>query len=550
MLRGEIVVGEFVFLAVLRHYEDLVDGPARGLVFSPAHAWHCINYIESTFFHIKGALAGQCLRLDPWQLFFTAVLIGWRRAGSGLRRFRVGYEEVARKNGKSTWKAGLADYLFLMDREIGPEVYTIATTREQAMSVFKPALDNYKRRHRRSKKFAKVVRIYDGTNQERIAVGSGVFKPLPANAESLDGLNPSVCVVDELHAHPTREVWDVMESAFGARLQPLLIAITTAGYILDGICTEIRGYLVAILRGQKTDDAFFGFIFTLDVGDDPFDPKVWIKSNPSLGSAKTRDYMVAQSTKARELPSAKANFLTKDLNVWVSSALTWFDVNVWDEGGEEFDPRQLRGRRCFASLDLASTTDITALVLVFPPMDDDDEWFVIAHCFVPRAKVDGQSRSDMAPYAKWEREGWLTVTEGDVLDFNVVREAVIEARDTYELVECGFDVWNATHLANELIEEDVPMVQVPQSVAGLSPGAKLLERLVYGKKWRHGGNPVYRWCAQNVALYIDGNENIKPDKKRSSGRIDPIVATCGALSRALLHESPNDPYAERGLRSL
>ncbi|QNB11571.1 terminase large subunit [Paraburkholderia tropica] len=551
MLRGEVVVGEFVFLAVLRHYEDLVDGPARGLLFSPAHAWHCINWIESQFLHIKGAKAGTPLVLDPWQRFWTAVLFGWRRAATMRRRFRTGYEEVARKNGKSTWKAGIADYLFLMDGEIGPEVYTIATTREQAMSVFKPALDNYKRRVRRSRKFAKSVKVYDGTNQERIALGSGIFKPLPANADSLDGLNPHVCIVDELHAHPTREVWDVMESALGARLQPLISAITTAGYILDGICTEIRAYLALILKGKKVDDSFFGYIYTLDPKDDPLNPDVWIKANPSLGSAKTSEYMVAQAAKAAELPSAKANFLTKDLNVWVNSALSWFDIAVWDRGGAPFVVRRLAGRKCYGGLDLASTQDLCAFVLVFPPPDFDGdtveaqdeggEWYVVARIFAPQSKVDEQSKSDAAPYAKWAAEEWLTVTEGAVADYGAVRDAIVEACDVFDVQDIAFDPWNATHVVSELLERGVPMVQLAQNMAGLSPGAKLLERLVYSGALRHGGNPVLRWCASNVTLLIDTNENIRPNKKTSNGRIDPIVATCMALTRALTHEPDPEP---------
>lgn len=493
MLRGEIVVGEFVFLAVKRHYVDLLDGPARGIVFSAGHAHHVIDYIERQFLHIKGALAGRALVLDPWQRFWTAVLYGWRRGDSWLRRFRTGYEEVARKNGKSTWKAGQGDYLFLMDGEQGAEVYTIATTREQAMSVFKPALDNYRRRCRRSKRLARSIKVYDGTNQERIVIGSSVFKPLPANAESLDGLNPSVCMVDELHAHKTREVWDVMESALGARLQPLISAITTAGYILDGICTEIRGYLVMILRGDKIDDSFFGYIYTLDDDDDPFDPAVWIKANPSLGSAKTFDYMHAQAAKAAELPSAKANFLTKDLNVWVNGALSWFDIAVWDACGAPFDRKSLAGRKCFGGLDLASTQDLCAFVLTFPPYADDGEidpageWFYVFFIFAPEAKVNTQEASDAAPYKKWAEQGWLIVTPGAVTDYTVIRDTIKAACKLFDVQDIAFDPWNATQIVNELLEDEIPMVQVAQNMAGLSPGAKQLERLVYGGRMRHGG---------------------------------------------------------------
>ncbi|MGI4856747.1 MAG: terminase large subunit [Janthinobacterium lividum] len=526
---------------MLRHYEDLVDGAARGIVFSAAHAWHCIDYIQTQFLHIKGSLARTPLILDPWQLFWTANLLGWRNAETGLRRYRTTYEEVARKNGKSTWKAAIADYLFLMDQEPGPEVYTIATTREQAMSVFRPALDNYRRRIKRSKRLARYVKVFEGKNQEQITIGAGVFKPLPANAESLDGLNPSVCVVDELHAHPSREVWDVMESALGSRSQPLISAITTAGYILDGICTEIRAYLVLILKGKKRDDSFFGYIYTLDADDDKFDDTLWIKANPSLGSAKTMEYMRSVARKAADLPSARANFMTKDLNVWVNSALTWFPPEVWDKGGGPLDPRMLAGCECYGGLDMSSTTDITAFVLLFPPDETRSFWCLLAWCFVPRAKIEQESASDAAPYRRWEEEGWLTVTEGAVVDYAVVKDRVVDANRTYALRETAFDSWNTMQLASELIDLDVTMVQVPQTTSGMSGGAKLLERIVYGKNLRHGGNPVVAWCAGNVALYIDPNENIKPNKKTSTGRIDPIVAACMAATRAQLAARETEP---------
>lgn len=538
-------------LAVERHYRDLQEAHKRGYVFSPAHAWHVIHYVQGWFVHIKGPLARTPILLDPWQLFWTAVLFGWRRQSDGLRRFRTGYEEVARKNGKSTWWGPLGSYLWMMDGEPGAEVYTIATTREQAMSVFKPAFDNLKRLCRRSPRLAKSVRIYDGANQEKMVLGESVYKPLPANADSLDGLNPYACLVDELHAHKTREVWDVMESALGARAQPLINAITTAGFILDGICVEIRTYLVKVLRGEVQDDRFFGVIYTLDEGDDPFDPAVWPKANPALGSAKTIDYMQAQATKAKALPSARANFMTKDLNVFVGDALSWFDMTVWDKGGKKFDPDMLKGRRCFGGLDLASTRDITAFVLLFPPADGDEEgdWYVLVWCWVPEAKLQGDQDAG-SDYRTWAKKGWLTVTEGDVTDYDPVKAVIEQAVQDYDVQEIAFDTWNSTHLANQLLENDVPMVKLPQNFGGLSPGAKHIERLVYSKRLRHAANPVLRWCAGNVTLLIDSNENIKPDKKRSQGRIDPIVAMCMAATRAMVHLDQTSIYEETGLRTL
>lgn len=556
MLRGEIVVGQLTMLSVERHYRDLQTAHKRGFYFSPAHAWHCIDFVQGWFVHTTGPLGGKPIVLDGWQLFWTANLIGWREIGSNLRRFRTGYEEVARKNGKSTWMAPIGTYLWMMDGESGAQVYTIATTRAQAMPVFKPAFANVKRWVRKSPRLAKSIKIFEGANQEKMVLfgefGESVYEPLAANAESLDGKNPSVVLVDELHAHKTREVWEVMKSALGARLHPLINAITTAGFILDGICVEIRTYLVKVLRGEVIDDRMFGVIYTIDEGDDPYNPDTWVKANPSLGSAKTYTYMQEQASQAKVLPSARAGFLTKDLNVFVGDALSWFDMTVWDKGGKKFDRDMLKGRTCYGGLDLASTRDITAFVLLFPPPDGDEDgdWYVLAWCWVPEAKLKADASAQGgekakvdagADYKTWSKKGWLTVTEGDVTDYGPVRKTILQAMEDYDVQEIAFDTWNSTHIANELLEKDAPMVKLPQNFGGLSPGAKHIERLVYSKRLRHAANPLLRWCAGNVTLLIDSNENIKPDKKRSQGRIDPVVAMCMAATRAMVHlDSEND----------
>jgi phage terminase large subunit-like protein len=538
VLRGDILSCRFVYLAVKRHYEDLIHGPARGLEFVPAHGWHIISYIEKFFVHIKGPLAGKPILLDPWQKFWTAVLYGWRRSSDGGRRFNRGYEEVARKNGKSTWKGPQGAYLFSMDGEIGAEVYAVATTRAQAMTVFKPAFDNIKRWVRRSPGIAKSFKIHGGLNQEKIELDTSVFAPLPANAENLDGLNPSAILFDELHAQRHRDVWDVMESALGARMQPLLSAITTAGFILDGICTEIRSYLISVLEGKRVDDAFFGYVYTLDPDDDPFDEPTWYKANPGLGKSKTLEYMRGMARKAAALPGARANFLTKDLNIWCNSADGWFDISVWDKGGKKFDPEKLKGRRCFGGLDLGSTRDLTAYALVFPPDEDDGEWHVLVWFWCPEEKIASEEHDDAAPYTAWEEAGWITGTEGNVTDYNPVRQRILQSMAEYQVAEIGFDRWNALQLANELMDLDVPLVEVPQNTGGMHPGSKRLEELVYGLNLKHGGNPVLRWCAMNTALLFDSNGNFRPDKKKSNatGRIDGIVATVMALSRAASYE--------------
>jgi phage terminase large subunit-like protein len=542
VLRGDILTGRIVYLAVLRHYVDLQKAGARGLVFNPAYSWHIINYIEKFFSHIKGPLAGTPILLDPWQKFWTAVLYGWRRVDDDGRRFNRAYEEVARKNGKSTWKGPQGAYLFSMDGEIGAEVYAVATTRAQAMTVFKPAFDNIKRWVRRSKGAARSFKVHSGLNQERVELDTSVFAPLPANAENLDGLNPSAILFDELHAQRHRDVWDVMETALGARKQPLLSAITTAGFILDGICTEVRAYLISVLEGKRIDDDIFGYVYTLDEGDDPFLERNWYKSNPGLGKSKTLAYMRGMARKAAALPGARANFLTKDLNIWCNSADGWFDLAVWDKGGKKFDPKKLLGRRCFGGLDLASTRDLTAYVLYFPPEQPGEDWHVLAWFWCPQEKIDSQEHDDGAPYKKWQEEGWLIGTPGNVTDYAYVRERILRSLKEFDVQEVGFDRWNALQLANELLEAGVPLVEVPQNTGGMHPGSKKLEELVYGLLLQHGGNPVLRSCAANTALLFDSNGNFRPDKKRSNanGRIDGIVASSMALSRAASYEEEWD----------
>ncbi len=528
----------------MRHYRDLQTGHERGLIFSPEHGQHVIDHIEQHYLHIKGPLANQPLLLDPWQKFWTAVLYGWLTT-DGLRRFRRAYERVARKNGKSTWKGPQAGYMCFMDGEVGAEVYAVATTREQAMTVFNPVFENVKRWVKKSKLLAKSFRVFNGLNQERINVGLNLLKPLAANADSQDGFNPSAIFYDELHAQKSREQWDVLETALGARQQPLMTAITTAGFILDGICMEIEEYLISLLEGHREDDAFFGYIYTLDEGDDIWDERNWVKANPGLGSSKFLSYMRDMAKKARALPSALANFKTKDLNIWCNSADGWIDMDIWDKGKPKFSIELLAGHACFGGIDLSSNLDLTAFSLVFPPVSPDGMWYIVVRTWCPRLKVDNEA-DDRAPYKRAEAEGWLEVTDGEVTDYKAIRAAVIEASQKYNLQMVGFDRWNATEVVSDLIEAGINMLEIPQNTQGMYPGSKLLEELVYSKKLRHGGNTILRYCANNVALLYDSNGNFRPDKKnaKNKGRIDSMVATVIALSTYKL--MPGSDEVEQG----
>lgn len=530
MLEGRIVVCEATYLAVWRHYDDLQKAPKRGLNFSPAHARHCIEFFPQFLVHIEGPLGSQPFHLDGWQMFFTALLVGWRNA-DGTRRFRTGYIEVARKNGKSTWMAGLGLYFTRFDREPGANVHSVATKQEQALEIFDPASLMVKR----SRMLSAVLRVFDSRKRITSVDGSCIFSPLSSDANTLDGLNPSIVLVDELHAHKTRQVWDVMRSAMGARRHPLMLAVTTAGFIPYGICTEQRAYLLRILKGEVEDDTYFGVIFTLDEGDDWRKEENWGKANPSLGTAKSLAYLRSEAKAAAEVPSQLNNFLTKELNVWCNQAEAWFDIVVWDKGKKPFDPASLAGRECYGGIDLASTTDLAAFVLVFPPVEGDPTWYVLPWIFCPAENIELRARRDKVLYPSWVQSGHLIATPGNVTDYEAIRQTIHLAREKYDIREIGFDSWNATHLTNQLQEDGLLMVKMMQNFGNLSAPSKRLEELVFSGKIRHGGHPVLRWCAGNVTLLRDSNGNYRPDKGKSTERIDPIVATIMAIGRAIAY---------------
>jgi phage terminase large subunit-like protein len=244
--------------------------------------------------------------------------------------------------------------------------------------------------------------------------------------------------------------------------------------------------------------------------------------------------MRGMARKAAALPGAMVNFLTKDLNIWCNSVEGWFDINVWDKGGKKFDPAMLNGRRCYGGLDLGSTRDLTALSLVFPPEKEGEDWYVLVWFWCPQEKIDSQEHDDAAPYKRWQAQKWITGTSGNVTDYDQVKLQILQVMKQFYVIEIGFDRWNALQLANELLDLGVPLVEIPQNTGGMYPGSKKLEELVYGKQFQHGGNPVLRWCALNTALLFDTNGNFRPNKKKSNdnGRIDGIVATVMALSRA------------------
>ena len=537
VISGEQVACKWLRLAVDRHSHDLATGAEQGLWFDKEAGTHVVDFFQFLK-HSKGEWAGQTVTLEPWQMFALWVLFGWKRA-DGLRRFRTAYMEVARKNGKSTLASGVGLYLLDADGEPGAEVYSAATKRAQAQITHAEATRMVKASpflRRRIRAFRDNLHIPDTAAK---------FEPLGRDADSMDGLNIHGAIIDEVHAHKTRDVWDVLETATGSRRQPLLFGITTAGFDRQSLCWDLHEYTEKVLQGVIRDDTFFGLIFSIDEGDDWQSPGVWAKANPNIGVSVKPDDLERKADKAKEMPSALNSFLRLHLNVWTQSETKWLDLEHWRACGGAVDTEGLRGRSCYGGLDLSSTTDISALVLVFPPLADEDPYQVLCRFWIPEDNMRLRSKRDRVPYDVWTRQGLIATTPGNVIDYDFIVAEVDELAQKYDIAEIAFDRWGATRIYQKLEDARMTMVQFGQGFASMSPPMKELEKIVLSGQLAHGGNQVLTWMADNLVAREDPAGNIKPDKEKSVERIDGMVALIMGLDRAIRHET--SVYAERGL---
>ncbi len=524
-----MTIGRYARLAVERHYRDLSQQVVKGLEWRPWRAEHVLRFFPQFCRHFEGRWAGNPVELAPWQAFWLAVEFGWFRT-DGKRRFRTWYEEVARKNGKSTKLAGLGLYLFAADKEPGAQVYTAATKLEQAKITHAAAEMMV------AKSPALRMLVHNHKNKLFIPGTANKFVPLGSDAKTQDGLNVHGAIIDELHAHPTRALWDVIDSGRGTRDHSVMHAITTAGFNQEGsICLEQRNYLIQILEGHVQDDSYGGVVYTLDDGDDWFDEANWAKANPNLDVSLSLIELQTQALKARNVPAALANFLTKRLNVWTQVLESWLSLDAWDKGAEPVDEAELSGRPCFGGLDLASKTDIAAWVLVFPPQSPGERWKVLCRFFVPEDNMEVRDQKDRVQYTAWARQGFIIPTPGNRIEQEVIRLQIIDDAARFDLKAVGYDEWNADRMAGELMEAGIDMVPISQNFQSLSEPSKELEAMVLSGQLAHGGQPVLRWMAGNVVVLKDTNDNYRPNKKRSRERIDGIVALVMALNRALFH---------------
>ncbi|NNF65977.1 MAG: terminase large subunit, partial [Gammaproteobacteria bacterium] len=483
--------------------------------------------------HSKGEWAGQVFNLEPWQQFILWCLFGWVRE-DGTRRYRVAYIELPRKNGKTTLSAGVGLYLFMADNEPGAEVYSAATKRDQARICHSEAV----RMVKASSHLAAMIGVF--RDNLHIVDTACKFEPLGADADSMDGLNIHASVVDELHAHKTRKMWDVIDTATGSRRQPMIFAITTAGSHGETICWEQHEYTLNVLDGIFEDDSHFGFVAHLDKDADWTDPKEWAKANPNYGISVKVDDLARKCEKAKRVPSYQNSFMRLHLNVWTQQESRWLMMDDWDECPAKSNSNLLRGRECYVGLDLANTIDVAAACLLFPPEEKDGVWRSLLRFWIPEQRILEKVQRDRVPYDAWVRDGWVQATEGNVIDYDFIREDLNQLADEFEFKEIGADPWNATQITTQLAGDGHTVVPVRQGYFSLSSPTKYMEGLVVSHKFDHGGNPVLRWMASNVAVMSDPAGNIKPAKDKSGEKIDGIAATVIALARALVHEGDQD----------
>lgn len=544
---GEIPACNWTRYAVQRQLDDLAREQSDDWpwVFDPVRAVRPCEFIE-LLPHIKGkwARAGMLISLEAWQSFVVSTIFGWVHRDTGLRRFRDVYLEIPRKNAKSTLSSGIALYMLTADGEQGAEVYSAATTKDQARIVF----DVAKSMADRSPEMRTWLGLAIMQHQLTVASTSSVFKPLAAEGSTQDGLNVHLGVIDELHAHKRRDLYDVIDTARGAREQPLLLVITTAGTDLSGICYERRTYLTKVLSGVVQDHNTFGIIYSIDEGDDPFVESSWAKANPNWLVSVLREDMEAASRKAVNSESSRNNFFTKRLNVWVNGESAWMDMVAWAKCS---DPTlhlpDFAGEKCWMGLDLAEKKDFAALALVFQRealwevepgvYEPRMTWHVCIRLYLNELAVQ---ESGNAHLSGWARAGYVQVTDGDITDFDVLADDMRSYCQMFDVQEIAFDPALSMYFASKLLKEGLPLVEITQRAMFFTPPLIQVENLVHEKKLKFDGNPVMTWMVSNLVVKVSKfNELRSPTKERPENKIDGPMAMLMALGRALA-QVPND----------
>ncbi len=516
----------------------------KSSVYDKSTADYAVAFIENLC-HTKGTWAGKPFELIDWQEQIIRDLFGTLKP-NGYRQFNTAYIEIPKKQGKSELAAAVALLLTCGDGEERAEVYGCAADRQQAAIVFDVAADMV----RMCPALSKRVKILASQKRLIYTPTNSFYQVLSAEAYSKHGFNIHGVVFDELHTQPNRKLFDVMTKGSGdARMQPLYFLITTAGTDTHSICYETHQKAKDIIEGRKIDPTFYPVIYGADESDDWTDPKVWKKANPSLDITVGIDKVKAACESAKQNPGEENAFRQLRLNQWVKQAVRWMPMEKWDKCAFAVDEDELEGRVCYGGLDLSSTTDITAFVLVFPPLDEEDKYVILPYFWIPEDNLTLRVNRDHVPYDVWERQGYLQTTEGNVVHYGFIEQFIERLGERFNIREIAFDRWGAVQMVQNLEGMGFTVVPFGQGFKDMSPPTKELMKLVLEQKIAHGGHPVLRWNMDNIYIRTDPAGNIKADKEKSTEKIDGAVATIMALDRAIRcgNDHGASVYDERGL---
>jgi len=517
---------------------------AKGSYYDKDAADYAVNFIECLS-HTKGKWSGKPFELIDWQEQIIRDIFGTLKP-NGYRQFNTAYIEIPKKMGKSELAAAVALLLCCGDGEERAEVYGCAADRQQASIVFEVAADMV----RMSPALSKRVKILSATKRIVFQPTNSFYQVLSAEAYSKHGFNIHGVVFDELHTQPNRKLFDVMTKGSGdARTQPLYFLITTAGSDTKSICYETHQKAKDLLEGRKVDPTFYPVIYGADESDDWTDPKVWKKANPSLGITVGIDKVKAACESAKQNPAEENTFRQLRLNQWVKQAVRWMPMDKWDKCAFAVNEEDLLGRVCYGGLDLSSSIDITAFVLVFPPEDEDDKYVVLPYFWLPEETLNLRVNRDHVPYDVWEKQEHLKTTEGNVVHYGFIEKFIESLGEKYNIREIAFDRWGAVQMVQNLEGMGFTVVPFGQGFKDMSPPTKELMKLTLEEKVAHGGHPVLRWMMDNIFIRTDPAGNIKPDKEKSTEKIDGAVATIMALDRAIRcgNDTSASVYDGRGL---
>lgn len=554
---GRIVACKWVKLACKRHLDDLVRAKKGWAYAFDEQKAHRACYFIEQLPHTKGdwAARGQTIKLEPWQVFIIAVLFGWVKVVSRKRRFSLAYIAVPRKNGKSILAGGIGNYMFAADGEFGAEVYSGATTEKQAWEVFRPALQMVER----TPELAEAFGIEPRAKTMIIEANGSRFEPVIGKPG--DGASPHCGIVDEYHEHDDDTLFDTFQTGMGARKQPLLLVITTAGDNLAGPCKSLQGDAEQVLMGSREREELFAVVYTIDAGDDWTSQEALLKANPNYDVSVFGEFLQTQQQSAISDARKQAVFQTKHLNVWVGANSAYFNIQKWNElADRSLNPEEFRGLVCIAGVDLSSKKDVTARVLVFKkPIQTKDEagkpvykdhYYVFGRFYLPANRA---AQPEFQHYQGWVIEGHLKTTPGGIIDYDVITSDTVSDIQQYRVKELCFDPWNAEQFAQKVAKEARPVtaIEVPQIPKFLSEPMKQLDALILDGRLHHDGNPVLTWMMGNVTAHTDAKENVFPRKERVENKIDGAVALITAMYRALMTGGASKSvYATRGVLTL